>query len=204
MQFAHVAVRAGFGTAAAGRISRVRLRWGDALNMCLGTAALLCCAHRRIQQLEARSEALEAKLDASNCESGQAMRLANRQECEVAALAADLEALQRQLQKQQQDAEAETEALQAQLQQQRQQARAEADALQQQLEAARQEVRGSEAAAADEQIRSRDMQMTCSRQMHELELRVQEAIRQAQSADRERQQLDTHVAAAEVGSNLGS
>jgi hypothetical protein len=132
------------------------------------------------------------------------MRLANRQECEVAALAADLEALQRQLQKQQQDAEAEAEALQVQLQQQRQQARAEAEALQQQLEAARQEVRGREAAAADEQARSRDMQMTCSQQMHELELRVQEAIRQAQSADRERQQLETHVAAAEVGRDLSS
>lgn len=165
---------------------------------------LSCCAHRRVQQLEARSEALEAKLDASTCESGQALRLANRQECEVAALAADLEALQRQLQTQQQDAGNEREVLQVQLQQQRQQAHAEVEALQQQLEAARQEVRGSDAAAADEQIRSRDMQMTCSRQMHELELRVQEAIRQAQSADRERQQLETHVAAAEVGCYLSS
>lgn len=157
---------------------------------------------RRIQQLEARSEALEAKLDASSCESGQALRRANRQECEVAALAADLEALQRQLQKQQEAAEAEVESLQEQLQQQRQQARTELDALQQQLDAARQEARGSEAAAADEQARSREVQMSCSRQMHELELRVREAIRQVQSADRERQQLETEVAAAQVGASM--
>lgn len=156
--------------------------------------------HRHIQQLKARSEALEARLDASTCESGQALRRANRQESEVAALAADLEALQRQLHKQQEAAEAEVDALQQALQQQRAQAQAEVQALQQQLEAARHEARNSEAAVADQQSRSRDVQASCSRQMHELEARVQEAIRQAQEADRERQRLVTEVTAAEVGS----
>lgn len=159
------------------------------------------CQHRRIQQLEARAESLEAKLDVSATESGQALRRANRQESEVAALASDLEALQRQLEQQQEEARAQADALQEQLQQQRAQARAELESLQQQLDAARQEVRGSEAAATGEQIRSREVQLAASRQMHDLELQVQEAVRQAQGADREVQQLAAAVAAAEVRSD---
>jgi chromosome segregation ATPase len=159
--------------------------------------------YRRIQQLEARSEALEAKLDASACESGQAMRRAQRQDGEVATLASELESLQQQMAKQQQEADAEVTSLQEQLQQQQRQARADVEVLQKQLEAARQEARGSQAAAADEQARARDMQLSCSRQMHELELRVQEAIRQAQSADRDRQRMEAEVAAAEVSLGTG-
>lgn len=167
----------------------------DTVDVVVGMSDFCC---RRIQQLEARSEALEAKLDASACESGQAMRRAQRQEGEVATLASELESLQQQMAKQQQEADTEVTSLQEQLQQQQRQARADVEALQKQLEAARQEARGSQAAAADEQARARDMQMSCSRQMHELELRVQEAIRQAQSADRDRQRLEAEVAAAEV------
>ncbi len=131
------------------------------------------------------------------------MRRAQRQESEVANLASELESLQQQMEKQQQEAEGEVAALQDQLQQQQKQARAEVEALQKQLEAARQDARGSQAAAADEQARACDMQLSCTRQMHELELRVQEAIRQAQSADRERQRLEGEVAAAEVSLGPG-
>lgn len=140
----------------------------------------------------------------SATESGQALRRANRQETEVAGLVAELDALRHQLQQQQEQAQSATEELQAQLQQQRQQARVEVEKLQQQLEVARHEVRGRDAAVADEQIRGRELELTCSRQMHELELRVQEAIRQAQSADRECQRLETAVATAEVRRPAGA
>jgi outer membrane murein-binding lipoprotein Lpp len=45
-----------------------------------------CCRCRRIQQLEGRAEALEAKLDASASEAGQLIRRADRHETATATL----------------------------------------------------------------------------------------------------------------------
>lgn len=76
-------------------------------------------------------------------------------------------------------------------------------ALRERLDAAQQHMRGAEAAACDEQVRARELQLGCSHQMRELELRVQEAIRQAQAADSGRQQLQAAQTAAEVSRTRG-